>query len=118
MSSLPADIAIWILLFAGILFSGIGLMGQLIFPDTMSRMFTAFRATAISLGAVTAAVLVYGIAMLQGNGGGEYLTLIIHTLVFTVVIAACMLVMHRIIGERIGSRSPGCVPDGTENSGD
>ena len=57
MSSLPADIIIWALLVVGTVFAGIGLMGLLIFPDTRSRMFTAFRATAIGLGAVALAVI-------------------------------------------------------------
>ena len=37
-------------LYRGRIFCGIGLMGLMLFPDTRSRMFTAFRATAIGLG--------------------------------------------------------------------
>ena len=110
MSSLPADLGIWALLFVGIIFCGIGLMGLVIFPDTKSRMFTAFRATAIGLGAVTAAVLTYGFAMLQAFGGSDYLTLIVHTLILAAVPAAGMWVMHGIIRERIGCGSSGRSP--------
>ena len=110
MSSLPADLGIWTLLFAGIIFCGIGLTGLMIFPDTKSRMFTAFRATAIGLGAVTAAVLTYGSAMIQENGGSEYLTLIIHTLFLAAVLAAGMWGMYGIIRERTSRGNAGGSP--------
>jgi multisubunit Na+/H+ antiporter MnhG subunit len=73
MSLLAADLGIWTLLFIGTVFCGFGLMGLLIFPDTKSRMFTAFRATAIGLGAVFLAVLLYGFTLLQTNRGDQYL---------------------------------------------
>jgi multisubunit Na+/H+ antiporter MnhG subunit len=101
MSSLPADLGIWALLFIGVLFCGIGLMGLLIFPDTKSRMFTAFRATAIGLGAVTLAVLLYGFTMLLASGGDQYLALILRTLVLSSVLAAGIVVMYRTIRKRI-----------------
>jgi multisubunit Na+/H+ antiporter MnhG subunit len=101
MSSLPADIIIWALLFVGTVFAGLGLMGLLIFPDTRSRMFTAFRATAISLGAVAFAVVTYGYTLFTTTGSNEYAALIIRTLFFVIVLAAGTSVMYRIIRERI-----------------
>ncbi len=106
MSSLAADMGIWALLFTGIVFSGLGLMGLLIFPDTKSRMFTAFRATAIGLGAVILAVMLYGLFMLTSVGGDEYSALILHSLVLAVVLAAGTWVMYTVIRERLHNGKP------------
>lgn len=108
MSSLPADIGIWVLLFCGIVFSAIGLMGLLIFPDTRSRMFTAFRGTAIGLGAVVLAVLAYGFTLLSQTGESLYLDLLLRTIVLAVLLAAGMWVMYGIIRERTRNERPGC----------
>ena len=106
MSSLPADFGIWALLFIGAVFCGFGLMGLLIFPDTKSRMFTAFRATAIGLGSITLAVLLYGISLFLTGGGDQYLALILHTLSLFVVLAAGTWLMYGIIRERIRQEKP------------
>jgi multisubunit Na+/H+ antiporter MnhG subunit len=97
MSSLPADLIIWGLLFIGIVFSGLGLMGLLLFPDTRSRMFTAFRATAIGLGAVVLAVVVYGYTQFTATGEDQYGALILRTLVLAGVLAAGTWVMYGTI---------------------
>jgi multisubunit Na+/H+ antiporter MnhG subunit len=122
MSSLPADLGIWALLFIGTVFCGFGLMGLLLFPDTKSRMFTAFRATAIGLGAVILAVMIYGYTMFMTVGGDEYMNLILHTLLITIVLAAGTWMMYGIIRERALREKPGsagqqpAVPDpGTKN---
>lgn len=101
MSSLPADLEIWALLFIGTVFCGFGLMGLLIFPDTKSRMFTAFRATALGLAAVVLAVISYGYYLLMTIGGDQYRVLILHTLFLALVLAAGMWVMYGIIRERL-----------------
>ena len=106
MSSLPADLGIWALLFIGTVFCGFGLMGLLIFPDTKSRMFTAFRATAIGLGAVVLAVMTYGYFLFLTAGGDQYLALILRTLFLVFVLAAGTWVMHRIIQEKIYKEKP------------
>jgi multisubunit Na+/H+ antiporter MnhG subunit len=107
MSSLPADLGIWALLFIGTVFCGFGLMGLLLFPDTKSRMFTAFRATAIGLGAVILAVITYGYTMFLTVGGDEYMTLIFHTLFLAFVLASGTWVMYGIIRERTLREKPG-----------
>lgn len=107
MSSLPADLIIWALLFIGTVFCGFGLMGLLIFPDTKSRMFTAFRATAIGLGAVVLAVITYGYSLFMTAGGDQYTALIIHTLFLVFVLAAGTKVMYGIIRERTSQEKPG-----------
>jgi multisubunit Na+/H+ antiporter MnhG subunit len=119
MSSLPADIIIWALLVIGIVFAGIGLMGLLIFPDTRSRMFTAFRATAIGLGAVALAVITYGFTLLTITGSDQYPALILHMLVLVFVLAAGTRVMYGIIRERTNPEKTGnnnLSPAGPETS--
>jgi len=119
MSLLPADLGIWALLCIGTVFCGLGLMGLLIFPDTKSRMFTAFRATFIGLGAVTLAVLLYAFSLLLTGGGDQYLALILHMLFLFMVLAAGTWVMYRIIRERIRQEKPEstCQPPGVSEPG-
>jgi multisubunit Na+/H+ antiporter MnhG subunit len=119
MSVLPADLGIWALLCIGTVFCGFGLMGLLIFPDTKSRMFTAFRATLIGLGAVTLAVLLYAFSMILTNGGDQYLALVLHTLFLVVVPAAGTWVMYGIIRERIRQEKPAsaCQPPAVSEPG-
>ena len=107
MSSLPADRVIWALLFVGTVFCGVSLMGLMIFPDTRSRMFTAFRATAIGLGAMVLAVITYGYSQLRSVGGDQYLTLLIRTLFLVIVLAAGTWMIYRIIRERTNGKKPG-----------
>jgi multisubunit Na+/H+ antiporter MnhG subunit len=106
MSLLAADLGIWTLLFIGTVFCGFGLMGLLIFPDTKSRMFTAFRATAIGLGAVFLAVLLYGFTLLQTNRGDQYLALVFHTLFLGIVLATGTWIIYGIIRERTQKEQP------------
>ncbi|MGB9175613.1 MAG: hypothetical protein WCB46_02610 [Methanoregula sp.] len=117
MSSLPADLIIWALLFTGTVYCGFGLIGLLIFPDTKSRMFTAFRATAIGLGAVVLAVITYGYFLFTTAGGDQYTALVLRTLVLVFVLAAGTWVMYGIIRGRTRGETPGCagqVPTGPE----
>jgi multisubunit Na+/H+ antiporter MnhG subunit len=107
MSSLPADVIIWVLLVVGIVFSGIGLMGLMIFPDTRSRMFTAFRATAIGLGAVVLAVITYGYSRFLDSGSDLYLALILRIVFLACVLAAGTWVMYGIIRGKTGREVQG-----------
>jgi multisubunit Na+/H+ antiporter MnhG subunit len=107
MSFLPADIIIWALLAIGTVFAGLGLMGLLIFPDTRSRMFTAFRATAIGLGAIAFAAITYAYTLFMIAGGDQYPALILRTLFLAFVLAAGTSVMYRIIRERTQQDHPG-----------
>jgi multisubunit Na+/H+ antiporter MnhG subunit len=107
MSIFLADLTIWALLLVGTLFAGLGLMGLLIFPDTRSRMFTAFRATAISLGAIALAVFTYGYTLFTITGSEQYPALIFRTLFLVIVLAAVTWVMYGIIRERTHKGQPG-----------
>ena len=110
MSSLVIDLIIWALLVIGVGFGLIGLIGLLLFPDTRSRMYTAVRATMISLGSVGLAVFIYGLYALRTAGGNQYVTLLLHTLMLVVVIALGNYVVSSNILEKtrsiIGNPAP------------
>jgi multisubunit Na+/H+ antiporter MnhG subunit len=94
------DIIIWILLFTGAGFGLVGLIGLFLFPDTRSRMYTAVRATLIGISSVALAVIIYGLNGLQTSDGDIYLTLVMHTFILVVVVAAGTSIVSRIILEK------------------
>jgi multisubunit Na+/H+ antiporter MnhG subunit len=100
MSSLAADIAIWVLLASGTLFAGIGIMGLMIFPDTRSRMFTAFRASAIALGAVAMAAIVYGSTLFAETGSDLYPGFMVRTLFLVLVLTIGTWMMYGILRKK------------------
>jgi multicomponent Na+:H+ antiporter subunit G len=102
------DLLIWILLALGVAFGGLGFFGLLIFPDIRSRMFTAIRATLISVTALTLAVILYGINGFLVTGDNQYVTLIIHTLFLYGVVVVADVSIARIIHEK--SRDETCRP--------
>ena len=116
MSDLIIDISIGILLFVAVVFGGIGLVGQLLFPDTRSRMFTAVRATMISLGVMVLAVIIYSLFGFLEDGGSEYLPQIIHSLVLLIVMIAGNWMMYRMIRERTSRESACQIPLEPENN--
>ena len=100
MSSLLIDLIIWILLFVGVGFGLISLIGLLLFPDTRSRMYTAIRASLIAIGATGIAVFIYGLNALQTSGGNQYFTLLLRTVLMVVVVAMGTYVITRTILEK------------------
>ena len=106
MSSLLLDIAIWILLAAGVGFGFLGFFGLLIFPDIRSRMFTASRATLIGTSLVIIAVVLYGINGFIGTGTDSYATLVIHTIFLAAILAIGTVFVSRIIKNRIAGTVP------------
>jgi multicomponent Na+:H+ antiporter subunit G len=92
MSDLFLDSLITILLVISVGFGGIGVIGLLLFPDIRSRMFTATRATIISFGTITLAVILYALYAFQSDGGDQYITLVFHS-----VILLCILIIANIV---------------------
>ncbi|MFA4824134.1 MAG: hypothetical protein WC593_03150 [Methanoregula sp.] len=103
MSSLVIDILIWLLLFIGVGFGLIGLIGLLLFPDTRSRMYTSVRACLISISAVGLAVILYGLNALQTSGGDVYSALVLHTIILVIVVAIGNYVVSSVILEKTPS---------------
>jgi multisubunit Na+/H+ antiporter MnhG subunit len=100
MSDLFLDSIIIILLVTGIGFGGIGVIGLLLFPDIRSRMFTAFRATILSLISITVAVIIYALSTFQTNGGDQYITLVFHAVILLCIAIVANMVNYKIILER------------------
>ena len=111
MSSLVADILIWVLLTAGVGFGVLGFVGLLIFPEIRSRMFTASRATLISISLISLSVIIFGISGFLGGGGDQYAALVIHTIFLLVVCIIANLFISRIILEK--AANPCCGVDET-----
>lgn len=123
MSSFSADIVIWVLLAAGSLFAGIGIMGLVIFPDTRSRMFTAFRASAIALGAVAMSAIVYGSTLFTETGSDLYPGFMLRTLFLVLVLTLGTWMLYGMIrknaaGMPAAGRQPENVPGPVKDDGE
>ena len=105
MTDLILDIGIWILLVVVIGFGGIGLMGLLIFPDTRSRMYTAFRATIIGAGALVLALAVVDLSFRLSDGTDPYGAFILHALFLLLVLVAGTWAMYRAIRDMTKAES-------------
>jgi multisubunit Na+/H+ antiporter MnhG subunit len=100
MSDPAIDAAIFILLVISVGFGGIGVIGLLLFPDIRSRMYTAFRATVISISAIILSVIIYGLSAFISSGGDQYITLILHSLVLLFIVAVANGVVYKTILDR------------------
>jgi multisubunit Na+/H+ antiporter MnhG subunit len=97
MSAPVIDAAIFILLVISVGFGGIGVIGLLLFPDIRSRMYTAFRATMISISAIILSVIIYALSTFNSSGGDQYITLILHSMVLLFIVAAVNAVVYKTI---------------------
>jgi multicomponent Na+:H+ antiporter subunit G len=100
MSDPAIDAAIFILLVISVGFGGIGVIGLLLFPDIRSRMYTAFRATVISISAIILSVIIYALSTFNSSGGDQYITLILHSLVLLFIVAVANAVVYKTILDR------------------
>jgi multicomponent Na+:H+ antiporter subunit G len=100
MSAPAIDAAIFILLVMSVGFGGIGVIGLLLFPDIRSRMYTAFRATVISIGAIMLSVIIYALSAFISSGGDQYITLILHSLILLFIVAVANAVLYKTILDR------------------
>jgi multicomponent Na+:H+ antiporter subunit G len=112
MSAPAIDAAIFILLVMSVGFSGIGVIGLLLFPDIRSRMYTAFRATMISISAIILSVIIYALSTFISSGGDQYIALILHSLVLLFIVAVANGVIYRTILNRAKSVTKCQVPAG------
>jgi len=116
MSAPVIDAAIFILLVISVGFGGIGVIGLLLFPDIRSRMYTAFRATVISISAITLSVIIYALFTFTSSGGDQYIALILHSMVLLFIIAVVNGVVYKTILDRTKS-VPSCRPAPEQNMG-
>jgi multisubunit Na+/H+ antiporter MnhG subunit len=101
MSSPFMDVFIFLLLVISIGFGGISVIGLLLFPDIRSRMYTAMRASLISVSAISLSVILYALFEILSGGGPQYTTLVLHTLVLIIVVTGANMMMFRMISEHI-----------------
>jgi multisubunit Na+/H+ antiporter MnhG subunit len=101
MSSPFMDSIIFFLLIISVGFGGISVIGLLLFPDIRSRMYTATRASLISVGAITLSVILYALFELISVGGTQYTNLILHTLVLIIVVVGANVIMYKMISEHV-----------------
>ena len=109
MSALVPDVIIFILLFIGVGFCGLSVIGLLLFPDIRSRSHTAVRASLIGSGASVTAVILSSLFIFLTTGGNQYLVLFAMVMVLFIVIIAGNLIVTRIIVKRTISKD--FVPD-------
>jgi multisubunit Na+/H+ antiporter MnhG subunit len=100
MSNLIIDLGIFILLILSVGFGGIGVLGLLLFPDIRSRMYTAVRATLISIGTLILSVIIFALFIVLSGGGDQYSALIIHSLALLSVVAVANAIVYRAILNR------------------
>jgi multicomponent Na+:H+ antiporter subunit G len=101
MSTPFMDFIIFVLLVISVGFGGISVIGLLLFPDIRSRMYTATRASLISVSAITLSVILYALFELISGGGNQYATLILHTLVLIIVVGGANVMMYRMISDHV-----------------
>jgi multisubunit Na+/H+ antiporter MnhG subunit len=95
------DSIIFLLLIVSVGFGGISVIGLLLFPDIRSRMYTATRASLISVGAISLSVILYALFELISGSGNQYTTLILHTLVLIIVVVGANVMMYRMISDHV-----------------
>jgi multisubunit Na+/H+ antiporter MnhG subunit len=117
VSPLGADIIIYLLLITGVGFSGLGVIGLLLFPDIRSRRYTAFRASLIGFTATGSAVIIYGVYQFSASNRNVYLTLVLHALILVILVFAANMVISREILERAIPKNS-CEVPGPEKPGD
>jgi multicomponent Na+:H+ antiporter subunit G len=95
------DSIIFLLLIISVGFGGISVIGLLLFPDIRSRMYTATRASLISVGAITLSVILYALFEIISGGGTQYTNLILHTLVLIIVVVGANVMTYRMISDHV-----------------
>jgi multicomponent Na+:H+ antiporter subunit G len=99
------DSIIFLLLIVSVGFGGISVIGLLLFPDIRSRMYTATRASLISIGAITLSVIMYSLFKLNSGYGTQYTTLILHTLVLIIIVAGANAMVYKMISDHIKAQN-------------
>lgn len=100
MSNPVIDVLIFVLLVISVGFGGIGVIGLVLFPDIRSRMHTAFRASLISIGVMTLALILYALFAIQSEGSEQYAALLLRTIVILCIVIVANIVLYRTIRAR------------------
>ena len=95
------DSIIFLLLIVSVGFGGISVIGLLLFPDIRSRMYTATRASLISVSAISLSVIFFALFELLSGGGPQYTTLVLHTLILIIFVVGANVIMYRMISDYV-----------------
>jgi multicomponent Na+:H+ antiporter subunit G len=75
-----AEILVLICIIIGLVFNTLGITGLIRFPDVYTRMHAATKATTFGSVFLCLGVIIYGISTFFGTTDGQYLMLILHTI--------------------------------------
>jgi multicomponent Na+:H+ antiporter subunit G len=98
------DSIIFLLLIVSVGFGGISVIGLLLFPDIRSRMYTATRASLISIGTITVSVILYALFKIMSGGDDQYTPLILHTSILIIVVVGANALIYRMISDHVKSQ--------------
>lgn len=74
------EILVLICIVIGLAFNTLGIIGLIRFPDLYTRMHATTKATTFGSVFLCLGIVIYGIATLIGTADGQYITLILHTI--------------------------------------
>jgi len=114
MSDPFIDAVIYILFTVSVGFSGIGVIGLLLFPDIRSRLYTSVRATLIGTAAMVISVIVYAFFVSLSGRGDLYISLVLHSLILMCIVIGANLVLYRLIRKR--APTPGTCKPSQQNT--
>ena len=117
MSAVLVDIILYVLLFIGVGFGGIGVIGLMLFPDIRSRMFIGTRATLISCCAIFLAGIIFSLFSIFTRGGTQYTTFIVYAVLFLILVVFLNQVAARAILQQT-SKMNHILPSDTIESGE
>lgn len=104
-----AEILIVICIAIGLFFNALGIIGILRFPDVYTRLHASTKATTFGTIFLGLGIIVYAIATYLGTSDGQYLMLIVHTIIAVFALAITNAAGSHAIA-RAAHRS-GQVPD-------
>ncbi|MDD1724093.1 MAG: monovalent cation/H(+) antiporter subunit G [Methanospirillum sp.] len=76
-----AEILIGICVAIGLIFNALGIIGILRFPDVYTRLHASTKATTFGTIFLGIAIIVYAVATYIGTADGQYLMLVVHTVI-------------------------------------
>lgn len=81
------EILVLICLIIGVFFNALGILGLLRFPDVYTRMHATTKATTFGTIFLSFAIVIYGISTFLWTTDGQYLMLILHTILAMIALA-------------------------------
>ncbi|HWQ65301.1 MAG TPA: monovalent cation/H(+) antiporter subunit G [Methanospirillum sp.] len=94
------EILILICIIIGLVFNALGIIGLIRFPDVYTRMHATTKSTTFGSIFLCLGVIIYGIATFFGTSDGQYLMLILHT-----ILAVFALTISNAVGSHAIARA-------------